>query len=222
MTDSQNSSALRIAVTALKGVTPLPERECKELAVIVTQHAAAGGIMFCAKALDLVIARYSAAGGGAMDAAIAACKSGEWVKIVRQAQFDLDERESERVADAGRSGMRWVSETNPYGWAFPEPKRPQDHDRPGEWNPFRQCYNLTVDEARAYGITTYKRRGCSRYEVLGADQQLKGWRPGSPPSPAGRAPTPHYDVMAVARASGMLDPGEVEASTHGVYGEPTS
>lgn len=89
--------------------------------------------------------------------------------LVREIADDIKERqELVRSGVAGEaSGMRFVSGSNPYGWAKPANVLGQDHSRPGEWNGFRQGYNLTLEEARAAGTMDCRRHGCSRVEVLG-------------------------------------------------------
>lgn len=67
------------------------------------------------------------------------------------------------------SDMRFVTQTNPYGWnpARVEPMRRDDTSEPGAWNPFRQGYNMTTEEARECNTTDVRLHGCSRPEYIG-------------------------------------------------------
>jgi len=146
---------------------------------------------------------------------------GSWKGVVDEA------REKARAAaddakrvEADASGIEFVTEANPYGWARVEAKRGQDHDVPGAWNPFRQTFNLTAGERSALGTRDHRRRGCSRYEVLGASRGGAGWRPGTPVTAAkdDRLPKPHFDADEVELAKERERGAPVNAPEREVYG----
>lgn len=90
--------------------------------------------------------------------------------LVKQIADDVEDRIEQLRGDRGAdSQMAHVSESNPYGWppSRVEQIRLMDHERPGEWNAFRQGFNMTMEEARIYGTTDVRRHGCSRVEVVG-------------------------------------------------------
>ena len=119
------------------------------------------------------------------------------LKVLSGADKLLEETEDRKFGDRPLgSHIKFCTEANPYGWANPELLRGLDHDLPGEtkrvlgnsghlingkvtkecwpssnqldgWNPFRQCYNLTTQERQKLKTNDHRRRGCSRYEVLG-------------------------------------------------------
>ncbi len=189
--------------------------------VPIAAKVARTGRAFSVDTVSMLIDHFTACQQEPLSHTLEALDNGSWVGLVddlasEQAREDEDERRSK---DAGTSGMRWVSENNPYGWAKPELKGGQDIDTPGAWNPFRQCFNLTVEERREAGTRDHRRRGCSRFEVLGCSaDETKGWRPGKGKGLLAkeRAPKTHYDPLEVARAQGMPDPGEPAGK---VYGE---
>lgn len=81
------------------------------------------------------------------------------------------------VAKTTASAPRFACAENPYGWSSPETMRGADHGEVGTWNPFRQCYNMTMAEMRREighaGVHDARRRGCSRFEVLGKAGKVK-------------------------------------------------
>lgn len=79
------------------------------------------------------------------------------------------EDEDMRMRDRQRAGShpRCCMAENPYGWKAPEMLRGQDHDQPGQWNAFRQSQNLTAAQRAKYRARDHRRRGCSRFEVIG-------------------------------------------------------
>lgn len=120
---------------------------------------------------------------------VAALADSSWIEIVRDL---LSENEDENEKYAGSSKLEFVTADNLYGWSTTGRQGDErirlhrqwcDHDRPGEWNAFRQCYNLTDAEFAEAGAgwppaPDYRRRGCSRPEVLGWIAPPHGWRPG--------------------------------------------
>jgi len=80
---------------------------------------------------------------------------------------DLQEKQDRQRGTTQNSEMRFVSEANPYGWSDPDRIIHEDHSIPGEWNPFRQCYNLTQEETTKLKRTDPRRHGCSRFEAIG-------------------------------------------------------
>lgn len=78
------------------------------------------------------------------------------------------------------SHVRYANASNPYGWA-PRPLlgmqiHNRDHNLPGEWNAHRQCFNLTVEEARALGRgEDFRVRGCTRLAAIGEGEPEPEW-----------------------------------------------
>lgn len=151
----------------------------------------------------------------------AALLDGSWKRVVDEA------REKARAAaddakrvEADASGIEFVTEGNPYGWARADVKRSQDHDVPGAWNPYRQTFNLTAGERSALGARDHKRRGCSRYEVIGASRSGAGWRPGTPleASKGDRLPKVAFDAAEVEAAKQRAPGVPVNAPEREVYG----
>lgn len=140
-----------------------------------------------------------------------------------QARRDEERRiveDDERRKKADSSSIRDVTASNPYGWSNPETKRGQDHNRPGEWNPYRQAFNFTTAGVNG----DFRPHGCTRFDVLGCQPaKTKGWRPkkGATSMADPREPTRHYDSAEVALAQGIGDmgtpPSRPEAGD--VYGE---
>ena len=145
---------------------------------------------------------------------------GKWQDRLAEANAQANEEaEAAKVLEATSSSMDLVTERNPYGWAKPERKMRQDHGIPGEWNPYRQCFNLTDSERVAAAATDVRRRGCSRFEVLKCSDG-GGWRPGTTPKaiPNPKAPGILYDQSEVdaAKTKFLAFPDQ---SASGVYGE---
>lgn len=88
---------------------------------------------------------------------------------LREIYQDIEDREKRKARRSGKasSGLELVSKTNPYGWQDEKIHRLNDHSRPGEWNAYRQAYNLTEDQAVAELVTDVRVHGCSRVELIG-------------------------------------------------------
>jgi hypothetical protein len=128
--------------------------------------------------------------------------------LVKQIADDVEDRIEQLRGDRGAdSQMAHVSESNPYGWppSRIEQMRMMDHERPGEWNTFRQGFNMTVEEARLRGIRDVRRHGCSRVEIVGdfdkerikADEMNSAtatWIPSALQPQESQAPTPDREV----------------------------
>lgn len=109
---------------------------------------------------------------------------GKWVEINEQMRDEgVPVDPNAKIDD---SHIRFVTDKNPYGWV---PKREEkllydDHNRPGEWNAYRQAFNLSSAQKAEANAPDFKIRGCTRWEVLGN----------------GRQPTPHFDASVVEMA----------------------
>lgn len=146
---------------------------------------------------------------------------GSWRQAVDEAREKARNAADEaKKVEADASGIEFVTATNPYGWARPEAKRPQDHDVPGAWNPYRQTFNLDAGERSALGARDHRRRGCSRYEVIGASRNGAGWRPGTAvvASDGGRVPKVDFDAAEVEIAKQKAPGATVNAPEREVYG----
>jgi hypothetical protein len=84
--------------------------------------------------------------------------------------------ESKSKQSAPGAHSRHCAAGNPYGWnqvsreslSDPENDRDLDHNEPGQWNGFRQAYNLTESEAADEGRDgDYRRYGPSRWAAIG-------------------------------------------------------
>jgi hypothetical protein len=148
----------------------------------------------------------------------------EWIDIDLKLRDERDAAfkaaDEKRLIDADSSSLEAVGPTNPYGWTKPEPKRYLDHDIPGKWNAFRQCYNMEAHERGENQDHRY--RGCTRSQVMGEWSGEIGWRPGKPiKNFQASKPSVHYDPLAVEKALGQdhgtAPPGD--AKEHKVYGE---
>ena len=150
----------------------------------------------------------------------------DWIDIDAKLLEEAAERrrilDEQQAANTG-SSIQKVTAENPYGWAKPELKQRQDHDVPGAWNPYRQCYNLTAKERMETKNPDYRYRGCSRFEVMPKESQIarKDWRPGNTidaHEPTWK-PKLAYDSLEVARAQSE-DYGEPSSvADQKVYGE---
>ncbi len=132
----------------------------------------------------------------------AALLDGSWVEIESQMRAEESSREDPNVRGTD-SGIAYVSESNPYGWKKPEHTLPLDHDRPGEWNAYRQCWNLSAAQRLEYGSRDYKIRGCTRWEV----------------TKNGNQPTIEWDGAEVNVAQALEIRGGSVPPNHEVYGE---
>ena len=144
-------------------------------------------------------------GMAAVEAVEAALLNGTWVEIDEAMRDQERERAEDPNAKSADSSLARVSEGNPYGWSRPDRTQALDHDRPGEWNAYRQAKNLTAQERRDSGARDHRVRGCTRWEVLGTD----------------RAPKVEFDTDEVAAAMAKVSPAAAaaaEASGREVYG----
>jgi hypothetical protein len=153
---------------------------------------------------------------GSVEETAMALWGGTWVDVVKKAEAP------EPVQPTGRtSGLKWCSAENPYGWSTEVPPRHfksssvtvklgdgEDHNRPGKWNAYRQTFNMTVKERADAGTHDYRRRGCSRAEVVGWVAIPSGWRPGMklPEISNLRAPKAVWDPMEVQAAMAQYGP----------------
>jgi hypothetical protein len=135
--------------------------------------------------------------------------------LIREIAADVQERIDLLRGGAGTepSEMRFVADGNPYGWKSRDLAARDDHSRPGEWNAFRQGYNLTADEARAAGVRDVRRHGCSRVEVVGEFDKARV-KAGSV-----RAAAPEWDGEAVAVTQEALAAAGSAGEDRKVYGE---
>lgn len=167
--------------------------------------------------------KYRPVGVAVTMAVRAALADGSWIELAQGLRDE--ERDAEHPGSQTQmSGLQFVTADNPYGWwrdpdwekpghfdrlkrhAEVEPREEDpagDHNIPDKWNAYRQCSNLTVQEKREAGATDYRRRGCSRVEVIGGLTIPPGWRPGQklpePPHPI-RYPKVFYDHQEVLDA----------------------
>lgn len=100
-----------------------------------------------------------------------------------------DRDEQERTDNRPGGSVRYCSRRNPYGWTptseagltatGPGGTLTQDHNEPGEWNPFRQAYNLKPKAARDLGQDGQHRvEGVTRWAALGfGGQPEPHWSP---------------------------------------------
>lgn len=100
-------------------------------------------------------------------------------------------RKSTRSGQQAASGLDWATAENPYGWREQAIHQRQDHSIPGEWNAYRQCYNLTHQQAGDLLLREVRLHGCARIEVLGDydKDRIKQEK--------ARKPTPHWDAGLV-------------------------
>lgn len=115
----------------------------------------------------------SFAGQSAIDALVRSLDDGSWVELNKDlAETEVEVGHQQGFNKTNLSGIVHVSEENPYGWRSTSALRSYyDHDRPGEWNAYRQSYNLTEKQRADAGAKDYRIRGCTRWEVLGNTQQ---------------------------------------------------
>lgn len=135
---------------------------------------------------------------------------------------DLEKVEARRGEPT--SGMEWVTEDNPFGWSHPELHKRNDHSRPGDWNAFRQSFNLTTEHARRLNRTDVQRKGCSRFEVVGPGdfEKVKRIRAGKgQPGEEIKDASPDWDPIAVelAQQARLAASAEPNSNTRKVYGE---
>lgn len=139
--------------------------------------------------------------------------------------YDIAADVEDRIAkckgsDATAPALAHVSDSNPFGWESPNPMRISDpreqnqagdHGRPGEWNGFRQSYNMTEKERIEAKAHDCRRAGCSRIEMLGEfdKDRVKDGKD--------LAPDPFYDNEGVERLRGLSAGKDVVERK--VYGE---
>lgn len=148
------------------GIGNVAQRSNLAAKITASGHTLNGSIV------ERLLKHFSANGGDAVRLLTAALEDGSWI----QWNKDLT-RGNEAFAAKPESGERPcgsrienVTESNPYGWDSPDYLHFFDHNKPGEWNAYRQCYNLTVEERARAGAKDHRRRGCSRWEVLGNEK----------------------------------------------------
>lgn len=102
-------------------------------------------------------------------AILASTIQGHGVADLLEIVQDIESRVTEKASADTHPSMEHVTESNPYGWPPSCFSRMQalDHEVPGEWNGFRQGFNMTTEEARLRGLKDVRRHGCSRVEVVG-------------------------------------------------------
>lgn len=98
---------------------------------------------------------------------MAALRNPQSVKQTVERISKLESKKAE-VRKGGESSLRHASARNPYGWVNPVVMEHLDHDRPGEWNAYRQWDNLTKIPK---GCTDYKIRGCTNGKFLQRGQK---------------------------------------------------
>lgn len=182
------------------------------------------GAWFDDETVTQMMRHYTELGPDPIQRIVDAIGDGSWVELSHDlrreaSQHNLDEAEQNRMERDTSSSIHNVSSDNPYGWSKPDRKRAQDHNIPGQWNPYRQSFNLEIGQKQQIGAPDYRRRGCSRIDVLGFTESMKGWRPGKglPPPPKNeKAAKVAYDPMEVSMACAK-DYGDV--SDEKVYGE---
>lgn len=134
---------------------------------------------------------------------------------------DIEDRRARVRGGAGSepSAMACVERGNPYGWAQPANVRLADHGRPGEWNAYRQCYNMTEAERLEAHAPDCRRQGCGRVEMVGEFDRARVI------SGKDIAPDPFYDAEGVASAQdargSTISSGEADgplSELEGIYG----
>lgn len=121
-----------------------------------------GGAM-SAKTLELLLMHFSDQ-PSPTEAVRVSITMGTWQKLSRELYGKASAKD--RNLDEAGSSIFEVRNGNPYGWHNPDPIREfYDHNDPGLWNPYRQCYNLGIDEVDP-NDPDFRRHGCSRYEVV--------------------------------------------------------
>lgn len=160
--------------------------------------------------LDLMAQHYAEIGKDIESSTLDDLMTGEWVNLAKDLESE-DSRQAPAKVFPGTSGMRFVSADNPYGWSnegingdviLRALRADKDHNLPGEWNAYRQCYNLTNVERQEHVAPDFRRRGCSRIEVIGGITIPPGWRPGMPIQRDAeiRTPKTFYDADEMVNA----------------------
>lgn len=167
---------------------------------------ASKNVPFTAETVNALLRHFDRFGATTIDMVEQALWGGQWVDIVRDLNVAKEESESVSLG----SSLTSVTQDNPYGWEKPLFLRGKyDHGRPGEWNAFRQCYNLTADEMKKAGVSNPRRGGSARPEVMGeCKRPFLGPESRSPFT--AKAPKNVYDVAevsaAIERESVNIDP----------------
>lgn len=86
--------------------------------------------------------------------------------------YEAQEAIRKGANEGGKSGMEWVTGDNPWGWEHKEAMAFMDHDRPSEWNAYRQDYNYTAAQRAENNLTDHKVRYCTRIEEVGATKRM--------------------------------------------------
>ena len=173
--------------------------------------------------LDLMAQHYAEVGKDVESSTIADLMSGEWVSLAKDLESD-DSRQVPIKVFPGTSHLKFVSADNPYGWSnegiqgdviLRMFRNDADNNNPEKWNPFRQCYNLSLAQKREQAAPDFRRRGCSRIEVLGGITIPPGWRPGMPVDYDADIKTPKtfYDAEEVMVAMAEIERERREGMT---------
>ena len=121
------------------------------------------GVYFGANEAKAVMAHFAAGyvGGAIEEFMHAALMDGTWQAVAE------DVTEPEPVNKHGSSHDDLVKDDNPYGLVRSKLLREHyDHDEPGKWNAYRQCYNLTEEERVQRGAADCKIRGRTRFGAV--------------------------------------------------------
>lgn len=161
------------------------------------------GKSFSESTCDRMTRHFESLGGDGYSQTCSALADGAWMELDRDlAEEEADAKREHKESREG-SAMKFVSADNPYGWADEEHHKFLDHDTPGEWNGYRQCFNMTTAQRDAIAAKDHRYRGCTRYEVMGHTEGFGAWRPGMPKMTAEPAtPTVHHDLARVELAKG--------------------
>lgn len=133
------------------------------------------GVAFTDGTCSMLLKHFASVGGDAASCTAGALMDGTWIQLAKDLARERAQSKDPFSPQESSCGSRVenVTDSNPYGWDNAEHLRQFDHSRPGEWNAFRQCYNLTLAEKMAAHSPTYKRLGCTRWEVLGKEKAPK-------------------------------------------------
>lgn len=132
-------------------------------------------------------------------------EDGSWTEILLDGEPlpEVPEKNAGRLERSNIGGLlKHAASDNPYGWSNPDSLREFDHNRPGEWNPYRQCFNK--DHMHAPN-GDYRSRRCSIFEIVGVSanqadrkERIKEWE------------SKDWDPLEVQAALGFshgIDPG---------------
>lgn len=174
---------------------------------VVADKVSRSGRALTTEALDRLGAHFASLDKDVESHTVAALADGTWIALAKDLAAEAGADKPQQKF-SGTSGLRFVTADNPYGWSddgqngkalLALHRATLDHDRPGEWNAYRQCYNHPEQRLR--------RQGCSREEVIGGITIPPGWRPGQPiKGSEGRAPKLHFDPQELADAAATRRP----------------